>query len=264
MDAIARLVRSARFYLLFVAAILLPQSVAAQATLSVVPTSVSVQTNVGTNAPSQTVQVRKSGPGALRWNVVPPAAAWVTVSPTSGTNNATLTLTFQTIGLAAQAQPYTTSFNVVSGTQSVTVNVAVTIVGSTRVTGPSVRREPVLRLFRHPTGPLWCEQYVRGQNPIRSTTVTNAVFGDPLFGTAKHCDVGLAAHADHHLPSQHHRRLAGRIASRRHLHRHHVWRVATGDAQCLTTSGSSFAVGTTTVQANARHRTARRRAAASP
>jgi len=111
------------------AVILLPASAAAQ-TLSVVPTSVNVQTNFGTNAPSQTVQVRKSGPGALRWTVVQPAAGWLTVAPASGTNNATLTLTFQTSGLAVQTQPYTTSFRVVSGTQSVTVNVAVTIVAS--------------------------------------------------------------------------------------------------------------------------------------
>src|SRR5262245_61524806 len=101
------------------AAILLPASAAAQAVLSVDPTSVNVQTNGGTNAPSQTVQVRKSGAGALRWTVVPPAAGWLTVAPTSGTNNVTLTLTFQTSGLAVQPQPYTTSFRVESGTQSV-------------------------------------------------------------------------------------------------------------------------------------------------
>jgi len=131
MNILTRCPKSVLLLLLFVFAILLPQSVAAQPTLSVVPTSVSVQTNVSTNAPSQTVQVRKTGAGTLRWTVEPPAAAWVTVSPTSGTNNVTLTLTFQTSGLAAQTQPYTTSFRVVSGTQSVTVNVAVTIVGST-------------------------------------------------------------------------------------------------------------------------------------
>jgi len=117
-------------FLLFVVAVLLPQSVAAQATLSVVPTSVNVQANVGTNAPSQTVQIRKTGAGALRWSVESPTAPWVVVSPTSGTNNVTLTLTFQTSGLATQTQPYTTSFRVVSGTQAVTVNVAVTIVAS--------------------------------------------------------------------------------------------------------------------------------------
>jgi parallel beta-helix repeat protein len=130
MNIVPRCPKSVRRLLLFVIAILLPQSVAAQATLSVVPTSVNVQTNVGTNAPSQTVQVRKTGAGALRWTVESPAAAWVTVSPTSGTNNVALTLTFQTSALAVQTQPYTTSFRVVSGTQSVTVNVAVTIVAS--------------------------------------------------------------------------------------------------------------------------------------
>jgi parallel beta-helix repeat protein len=116
--------------LVLCATILLPASAAAQAVLSVTPTSISVQTNVGTNAPSQTVQVRKSGAGALRWTVEPPAAGWLTVAPTSGTNNVTLTLTFQTSGLAVQSQAYTTSFRVVSGTQAVTVNVSVTIVGS--------------------------------------------------------------------------------------------------------------------------------------
>jgi len=66
------------------------------------------------------------------------AAPWVTVSPTSGTNNVALTLTFQTSGLAAQAQPYTTSFSVVSGNQSVTVNVAVTIVAVTPPPPPTL------------------------------------------------------------------------------------------------------------------------------
>jgi parallel beta-helix repeat protein len=110
--------------------VLLPGSAAAQATLSVVPTSVNVTTNAGTNAASQTVQVRKSGAGALRWSVTPPDVGWLTVSPTSGTNNASVILTFQTSGLAAQAQPYPASFRVVSGTQSVTVNVALTVVAS--------------------------------------------------------------------------------------------------------------------------------------
>src|SRR5262245_4435890 len=127
MDTLPRLFLAARFLLLCCGALLVSAAADAQ-TLSVTPTSVSVQTNAGTNAPSRTVQVKKTGAGALMWSVVPPAGGWVTVSPTSGTNNGTLTLTFQTSGLAVQAQPYTTSFRVVSGAQSVTVNVAVTIV----------------------------------------------------------------------------------------------------------------------------------------
>jgi hypothetical protein len=132
MDTLPRLFLAARFLLLCFAALLVAGAADAQ-TLSVAPTSVSVQTNFGTNAPSQTVQVKKTGAGALRWTLDPPTgqpAPWVTVSPTSGTNNVALTLTFQTSGLAAQAQPYTTSFRVVSGAQSVTVNVSVTIVAS--------------------------------------------------------------------------------------------------------------------------------------
>jgi parallel beta-helix repeat protein len=138
MNIVVPCPKSVPLLLLFVVAILLPQSVAAQATLSVVPTSVSVQATVGTDAPSQIVQVRKTGAGALKWTVVPPAGGWVTVSPTSGTNNGTLTLTFQTSGLAAQTQPYTTSFRVVSGTQSVMVSVAVTIVNFTPPPPPTL------------------------------------------------------------------------------------------------------------------------------
>jgi hypothetical protein len=130
MDTLPRLFLAARFLLFCFAALLLTGAADAQ-TLSVAPTSVSVQTNFGTNATSQTVLVKKTGAGALRWNVVQPTAPWVSVSPTSGTNNGTLILTFQTSGLAAQAQPYTTSFSVVSGNQSVTVSVAVTIVAVT-------------------------------------------------------------------------------------------------------------------------------------
>jgi len=138
MNTVPRFPKSVLGFVLFAIAILLPRSGAAQATLAVVPASVSVQTNVGTNAPSQTVQVKKTGAGALRWTVVQAAAPWVTVSPTSGTNNVTLTLTFQTSGLPVQAQPYTTSFRVVSGTQSVTVNVAVTIVAVTPPPPPTL------------------------------------------------------------------------------------------------------------------------------
>ena len=57
----------------FCAAILLPGSAAAQQQpLSVSPTSVSVQATVGTNAPSQTVQVKKRGKPTTQvsWSVV--------------------------------------------------------------------------------------------------------------------------------------------------------------------------------------------------
>ncbi len=82
--------------------------------LSVSPTSVSVQANAGTNAPSQTVRVSNAGNRALKWSVVQASASWLSVSPTSGVNSGTLTLTFRTSALAAG--PYQTSFRVESTT----------------------------------------------------------------------------------------------------------------------------------------------------
>src|SRR5262245_18427901 len=124
----------ARFVVLFFAAILLPASIGAQ-TLSVTPTSVSVQANAGTNAPSQTVQVRKTGAGALRWSIPVPNGgwpSWLSVPPTSGMNNGTLILTFTTSSLPAGTYPSPPpfSFTVQAGQQSVPVAVTLTIVGS--------------------------------------------------------------------------------------------------------------------------------------
>src|SRR5436190_7307423 len=121
MNTFAKIARSSRFFLLFLA-ILVPRSAAAQASVSVSPTSVSVQTTVGSNAASQTVRVSNSGKGALKWSVVQPTANWLTVAPTSGTNTGTLTLTFKTSTLAVGG-PYQTSFRVESTGSAATVNV---------------------------------------------------------------------------------------------------------------------------------------------
>jgi parallel beta-helix repeat protein len=130
MNALPRFAQSARFLPLFFAAILLPLSLGAQPVLSVSPTSVSVQANVGTNAASQTVQVSNAGNRALKWSVVPPASpSWLNVSPTSGVNSGTITLTFSTSTLSAG--PYQTSFRVEDKTGgSRTVNVQLSIIGS--------------------------------------------------------------------------------------------------------------------------------------
>jgi parallel beta-helix repeat protein len=119
MNTIIRAARSARFLLPLFGAILLSRSVEAQPALSVTPTSsatnpITVQTNVGTNAPSQTVQVRNSNRGALKWSVVQPSVNWLSVSPTSGVNNGALTLTFATSNKAVGQ--YDTSFVVQSTT----------------------------------------------------------------------------------------------------------------------------------------------------
>ena len=129
MNALTRFARSPRFVLLFFAALLLPLSVGAQPVLSVSPTSVSVQANTGTNAPSQTVRVSNAGNRALRWSVVEASASWVRVSPSSGVNSGTLTLTFGTSALPVGQ--YQTSFLIQSTTGSaITVNVQASIVAS--------------------------------------------------------------------------------------------------------------------------------------
>ena len=62
MNIVIRCRKRALLLLLFVAAILLPLSAKAQ-TISVTPNSVDVQTNVGSNASSQILQVRNRAPG---------------------------------------------------------------------------------------------------------------------------------------------------------------------------------------------------------
>jgi hypothetical protein len=57
----------------------------AQGQLSVSPTSISAQANVGASVPSQTVNISNSGNGSLKWSISTPTASWLSVSPTSGT-----------------------------------------------------------------------------------------------------------------------------------------------------------------------------------
>ena len=122
-----RLTRSALSLSVIVFALLLPARVSAQDAISVTPTSFTLQANIGTNVPTQTTTVRKLKTGVVKWSVVwdPNKPAWLVVSPTSGQNNATLSLSFQTNTLAAG--PYQTSFRVVSGTTSIPVTVQVTM-----------------------------------------------------------------------------------------------------------------------------------------
>ena len=119
----------------FCAAILLPGSAAAQQQpISVSPTSVSVQATVGTDAPSQFLQVKKRGKATTQvtWSVLAPSGgwpSWLKVLPLNGTNDGTLTLTFTTSALAVNT--YQTSFSVqATGSSPITVNVQATIVSS--------------------------------------------------------------------------------------------------------------------------------------
>lgn len=92
-----------------------------KATLQVLPTLIACNGLVGQTFPPSAVQVRKSGSGALRWTVTPPQNRWLSVSPMSGTNNGTLSVTCQTTGLGPG--DYSTLFFVTSGAQSIQVSV---------------------------------------------------------------------------------------------------------------------------------------------
>ena len=134
MNALSSFARPAPFVLLFFAGLLLPVSADAQQ-FSVSPTSVSVQANAGTNPPSQTVRVKQRGKSTA-WSVVQANASWLSVSPTSGVNDGTLTLTFTTSALAAGQ--YQTSFRVQSSTGSaITVNVQASLVAAAAPSPPS-------------------------------------------------------------------------------------------------------------------------------
>src|SRR5262245_58164720 len=116
--------------------LLLSVPTAAAPVLSVSPTSLSAQTAVGGNVPSQTVRVTNTGTGTLRWSIVGltfvgPTKDWLAVSPTNGTTSAggnnLVTVNFLTSTLAAGE--YAASFQITSNTgSSVTVSVTLTIV----------------------------------------------------------------------------------------------------------------------------------------
>jgi parallel beta-helix repeat protein len=114
--------------ILLLTGILLPLSVEAQQpVLSLSSLSVNTETTAGTNAPSRTVQLSNTGSRALKWTVVQSSANWLSVSPNKGTNSGTLTITFQTTGLAVgshQATFRVESTNAVSGSPATVTVVA--------------------------------------------------------------------------------------------------------------------------------------------
>jgi parallel beta-helix repeat protein len=83
--------------------------------------------------PSQILTIRKDGKGALRWSITSPGATWIQVSPTSGVNNATVTVSFPS---AFSAGTYSTSFTVTDGVSAVIVSVNV-VISSTTTPPPS-------------------------------------------------------------------------------------------------------------------------------
>ena len=183
------------------AALMRPSPALAQPVLSVSPTSFNLQASAGSNVTAQSVQISNAGKRALKWSIVQPTAKWLTVSPTSGTNSGTLTLTFQTSALVAGE--YQTSFRVDSNAGSATsVAVRVSMLASPTTDPPSsdwtlCASEGGFCAF---TGTKEV-RYGANTSYVYKTlsdgvACTNAVFGDPLPGVVKHCDTGQATTSD--------------------------------------------------------------------
>ena len=172
---------SARFLVAIVAAVLWPLAAEAQPVLSLSRTFVPVQANVGTNAPSTTVQVSNAGNRALKWSVVVQQPNWVSVSPTVGVNSGTLTLTFSTSALLPGT--HQTSFQVQSATGSpILVTVQANIVGSPPPPPPTLNVTcPANMTVPSPDGSAVVVTYTAttsgGQAPV-------AVIGSPASGTS--------------------------------------------------------------------------------
>jgi len=116
-----------RLFAVLVAGLIMPWSASAQAVLAVTPTSLSLVAYAGTNVPSQVVNISNAGTGrgALKWSISTPTASWLAVSPTTGVNHGTVTMSFP----SAFATPgtYAASYDVRTTTSAVTVTVLATI-----------------------------------------------------------------------------------------------------------------------------------------
>ncbi|MBN2355618.1 choice-of-anchor D domain-containing protein [candidate division KSB1 bacterium] len=91
--------------------------------LSVNPTTL----NFGTTTNSLTFQISNTGGGTLTWNVAEsPDKAWMSLSPTSGSNAATVTVNVNRAQLAGNSDTGTLAVTSNGGNQNVTVNIAKT------------------------------------------------------------------------------------------------------------------------------------------
>jgi len=126
---------AARMYVVL-AGILITSITASAQVLSVTPTTVTATGTAGAAVASQSVNIRKSGKSVMKWTVSPPSASWLSVSPLSGTNSGTLTVSFP--GTFSAGTSLQASFVVnANGGQSQVVTVNLTV-GSTASAPPPV------------------------------------------------------------------------------------------------------------------------------
>jgi parallel beta-helix repeat protein len=127
------MVRSGVYGLVASIALLAALPASAGPVLSVSTTSVTIQGSVGSDA-SATMQVINAGNGALKWSAVGVTPSWLSVSPASGVNTKTLTLTVRTSGFGAGQYP--ASFTLTDGTSSINVSVQVNLITAAALPPP--------------------------------------------------------------------------------------------------------------------------------
>ena len=71
--------------------------------LSVAPPSLTFSSPIGVNPPSQTFMISNGGGAGMVWTVAKDAT-WLTVTPTSGTDNASLVVSVNVAGLSTGTQ----------------------------------------------------------------------------------------------------------------------------------------------------------------
>ena len=111
------------------ATVLITINIAAPA-MQVSPTSLSYTATQGSNPPPQSITISNSGGNGLNWTIGAPSATWLTVSPTSGSDNSgassQLTFSVDISGLAPGTYSATVTITPSAGSP-VAVNVALTV-----------------------------------------------------------------------------------------------------------------------------------------
>ncbi|HXX76194.1 MAG TPA: hypothetical protein VEI50_13780 [Nitrospiraceae bacterium] len=140
--------------------------------IGVSPTSLSfTATQGGANPATQTLNISNTGTGTLNWTASD-NAAWLTLSPASGTGNGTMMLSVTTGSLTAGSYSGIVSMNA-TGASSVTVPVTLTV--ATAPVPPAIGVSPTNLTFTATQG---------GANPTAQTLSISNTGGGTLSWTA--------------------------------------------------------------------------------
>ncbi len=147
--------------------------------IGVSPTNLSfTATQGGANPATQTLSISNTGGGTLSWTASD-NAAWLTLSPTSGTGNGAVTLSVTTGTLTAGSYSGTVTMNA-TGASSVTVPVTFTV--ATAPVPPAIGVSPTNLSFTATQG---------GANPATQTLSISNTGGGTLSWTASDNAAGL-------------------------------------------------------------------------